>query len=194
MPGLETGPRGGIRVNAHLQTSDPDIYAVGDAIEASDFVTGEPTQVPLAGPANRQGRIAADNIFGRPIALSRDARHGDRARVRSHGGADRCIGKNAAARWSAVSQGLRPSGQPRRLLSRRRRNDAQGDLRSVLGQSARRASRRRRGRRQTDRRAVRRDSSRHDRFRLGGNGAGLLAAISARRKTRSTWPALSRPG
>ena len=63
--GLEAGPRGGIRVNDHLQTSDPDIYAVGDAIEIKDFVTGDPAQVPLAGPANRQGRIAADNIFGR---------------------------------------------------------------------------------------------------------------------------------
>jgi NADPH-dependent 2,4-dienoyl-CoA reductase/sulfur reductase-like enzyme len=62
---LEVGPRGGIRVNEHLQTSDPDIYAVGDAIEVKDFVTGDATQVPLAGPANRQGRIAADHIFGR---------------------------------------------------------------------------------------------------------------------------------
>jgi rhodanese-related sulfurtransferase len=65
--GLEVGPRGGIRVNDFLQTSDPDIYAVGDAIEVRDFVLGEPTQVPLAGPANRQGRIAADNIFGRAV-------------------------------------------------------------------------------------------------------------------------------
>jgi len=64
--GLEVGPRGGIRVNEHLQTSDPDIYAVGDAIEVRDFATGDATQVPLAGPANRQGRIAADHIFGRP--------------------------------------------------------------------------------------------------------------------------------
>lgn len=64
--GLEVGPRGGIRVNQHLQTSDPDIYAVGDAIETRDFVTGEPAQVPLAGPANRQGRLAADHAFGRP--------------------------------------------------------------------------------------------------------------------------------
>jgi len=63
--GLEVGPRGGIRVNQHLQTTDPDIYAVGDAIEVQDFVSGDPTQVPLAGPANRQGRIAADNVFGR---------------------------------------------------------------------------------------------------------------------------------
>jgi NADPH-dependent 2,4-dienoyl-CoA reductase/sulfur reductase-like enzyme/rhodanese-related sulfurtransferase len=65
--GLEVGPRGGIRVNDHLQTSDPNIYAVGDAIEVRDAVSGDPTQVPLAGPANRQGRIAADNIFGRAV-------------------------------------------------------------------------------------------------------------------------------
>lgn len=63
--GLEVGPRGGIRVNEHLQTTDPDIYAVGDAIEVLDVVSGHPTQVPLAGPANRQGRVAAENVFGR---------------------------------------------------------------------------------------------------------------------------------
>jgi NADPH-dependent 2,4-dienoyl-CoA reductase/sulfur reductase-like enzyme/rhodanese-related sulfurtransferase len=65
--GLAVGSRGGIRVNEQLQTSDPDIYAVGDAIEVTDFVTGEPTQLPLAGPANRQGRLAADHIFGRDV-------------------------------------------------------------------------------------------------------------------------------
>ncbi|MGD9634257.1 MAG: FAD-dependent oxidoreductase [Pirellulales bacterium] len=63
--GLDVGPRGGIRVNEHMQTVDPDIYAVGDAVEVHDFVTGEPIQIPLAGPANRQGRMAADHIFGR---------------------------------------------------------------------------------------------------------------------------------
>lgn len=63
--GLHVGPRGGIQVNDTLLTSDPDIYAVGDAIEVKDFGSGEPTQVPLAGPANRQGRIAAENVFGR---------------------------------------------------------------------------------------------------------------------------------
>jgi NADPH-dependent 2,4-dienoyl-CoA reductase/sulfur reductase-like enzyme/rhodanese-related sulfurtransferase len=63
--GLNVGPRGGIQVNEHLQTSDADIYAVGDAIEVRDFVLDAPTQVPLAGPANRQGRLAADHIFGR---------------------------------------------------------------------------------------------------------------------------------
>ena len=63
--GLAVGPRGGIQVSDRMQTSDPSIYAVGDAVEIQDFVSGAPTQVPLAGPANRQGRIAADNIFGR---------------------------------------------------------------------------------------------------------------------------------
>lgn len=64
--GLDVGPRGGIRVNEHMQTSDPNIYAVGDAVEVQDYVLHQPTQVPLAGPANRQGRIAADHLFGRP--------------------------------------------------------------------------------------------------------------------------------
>lgn len=63
--GLEVGPRGGIRVSDQMQTADPDIYAVGDAIETRHLVDGSPTQIPLAGPANRQGRIAADHIFGR---------------------------------------------------------------------------------------------------------------------------------
>lgn len=63
--GLEIGALGGIRVNEHLQTSDPDIWAVGDAIEVHDFVTGQWALIPLAGPANRQGRIVADNVFGR---------------------------------------------------------------------------------------------------------------------------------
>ena len=63
--GLEVGPRGGIRVDKQLRTSDPDIYAVGDAIEVNDVISGDRIQVPLAGPANRQGRIAADNVFGR---------------------------------------------------------------------------------------------------------------------------------
>ncbi|QDT75649.1 FAD-dependent oxidoreductase [Lacipirellula limnantheis] len=67
--GLEIGPRGGIRVNEHMQTSDPDIYAVGDAVEVRDFITGDAIQIPLAGPANRQGRIAADHLFGRPSSF-----------------------------------------------------------------------------------------------------------------------------
>ena len=63
--GLEIGERGGIRVDDQMHTSDPDIFAVGDAVEVKDFVTGEWSLIALAGPANRQGRIAADVIAGR---------------------------------------------------------------------------------------------------------------------------------
>lgn len=63
--GLQLGELGGIYTNESMQTSDPSIYAVGDAIEEKDFVTGNQTLVPLAGPANRQGRMAADNMLGR---------------------------------------------------------------------------------------------------------------------------------
>ena len=63
--GLEIGVTGGIKVNEYLQTSDPDIYALGDAIEVTDYVSGNPVLIPLAGPANKQGRIVANNIAGR---------------------------------------------------------------------------------------------------------------------------------
>jgi NADPH-dependent 2,4-dienoyl-CoA reductase/sulfur reductase-like enzyme len=62
--GLELGERKGVKVNSFLQTSNPDIYAVGDVIEVTDLVMDQPAMIPLAGPANRQGRIAANNIFG----------------------------------------------------------------------------------------------------------------------------------
>jgi len=63
--GLTIGELGGIRVDEHMRTSDPDIFAVGDAIEVKDFGTGQWSLIALAGPANRQGRIAADVICGR---------------------------------------------------------------------------------------------------------------------------------
>ena len=95
--GLEVGPRGGIRVNEHLQTSDPDIYAVGDAIEVKDFVTGRadagaagrPRQPP--GPHRRRPHLRA----GRP--LPGHAGHGHRAGLRPDGGDDRGVGEGAAA-------------------------------------------------------------------------------------------------
>lgn len=68
--GLEIGANGGIRVSESLQTSDPHIWAVGDAIEVRNTITGEWTLIPLAGPANRQGRIAADSILGRNVRYS----------------------------------------------------------------------------------------------------------------------------
>lgn len=66
--GLELGSRKSIKVNEYLQTSDPSIYAVGDAIEVKDYISGQSSFVPLAWPANRQGRIVADTISGKPTA------------------------------------------------------------------------------------------------------------------------------
>jgi NADPH-dependent 2,4-dienoyl-CoA reductase/sulfur reductase-like enzyme/rhodanese-related sulfurtransferase len=64
--GLEIGQLGGIRVDEQMRTTDPNIFAVGDAVEVRDLVTGKWTWVPLAGPASRQARVAADAICGRP--------------------------------------------------------------------------------------------------------------------------------
>jgi len=63
--GLALGARGGIVVNEEMRTSDPHIWAMGDAVEVPDVVTGQETVLPLAGPANRQGRVAAESIAGR---------------------------------------------------------------------------------------------------------------------------------
>lgn len=63
--GLELGVGGSIKVNHHYQTSDPDIYAVGDAIEVHSFFTGHPMRLAMAGPAQRQARAAADHMYGR---------------------------------------------------------------------------------------------------------------------------------
>ncbi|MFW6022387.1 MAG: CoA-disulfide reductase [Halanaerobiaceae bacterium] len=63
--GLEIGSSGGIKVDKYLRTSDENIYAIGDAIEVQDFVNGNPAVIPLAGPANKQGRIVAGNIVGK---------------------------------------------------------------------------------------------------------------------------------
>jgi len=63
--GLPLGPRGGILVDAHMRTPDPAIWAMGDAVEVRDVITGQEVILPLAGPANRQGRVAAESICGR---------------------------------------------------------------------------------------------------------------------------------
>jgi NADPH-dependent 2,4-dienoyl-CoA reductase/sulfur reductase-like enzyme/rhodanese-related sulfurtransferase len=92
MAGLEIGQRGGIRVDEHMRTSNPDIFAVGDAVEVKDFVTGEWSLVALAGPANRQGRIAADVIAGRD------------SRFRGTQGTSIIGFFNGVAAWTGVSE------------------------------------------------------------------------------------------
>lgn len=62
--GLAIGHMGGIKVNAAMRTSDQDIYAIGDAVEVKDFISGQPSMTALAGPANKEARVAADNVMG----------------------------------------------------------------------------------------------------------------------------------
>jgi NADPH-dependent 2,4-dienoyl-CoA reductase/sulfur reductase-like enzyme/rhodanese-related sulfurtransferase len=92
MAGIEIGQRGGIRVDEHMRTSNPDIFAVGDAVEVKDFVTGQWSLIPLAGPANRQGRIAADVIAGRD------------SRFRGTQGTSICLVFEAAVASTGVSE------------------------------------------------------------------------------------------
>ena len=87
--GLEIGPRGGIEVDAHMRTSDPDILAAGDAVETPNLLTGEPVLSMLAGPANREGRIAADTIAGRDSAYRGTQGTGDGQGVRHDRGRHR---------------------------------------------------------------------------------------------------------
>ncbi|MEI6152630.1 MAG: FAD-dependent oxidoreductase [Deltaproteobacteria bacterium] len=94
MAGIEIGERGGIRVDDQMRTSNPDIFAVGDAVEVKDFVTGEWSLIPLAGPANRQGRIVADVIAGRD------------SRFRGTQGTSICLVFEAAVASTGVSEKL----------------------------------------------------------------------------------------
>jgi NADPH-dependent 2,4-dienoyl-CoA reductase/sulfur reductase-like enzyme/rhodanese-related sulfurtransferase len=92
MAGIEIGERGGIHVDEHMRTSDKDIFAVGDAVEVRDFVTGQWSLIPLAGPANRQGRIAADVIAGRD------------SRFRGTQGTSICLVFDAAVASTGISE------------------------------------------------------------------------------------------
>ena len=104
--GLEVGPRGGIRVNEHLQTSDPDIYAVGDAIEIKDFVTERPD----AGAAGRAGESPGPHRrrqhYRTSSPLPGNPGHGHRACLRPHGGDDRDFGESAEAVKPHLPQGI----------------------------------------------------------------------------------------
>jgi NADPH-dependent 2,4-dienoyl-CoA reductase/sulfur reductase-like enzyme len=112
--GLEIGERGGIRVDDRMRTSNPDIFAVGDAIEVRDFVTGEWSLIALAGPANRQGRIAADVIAGR------DLRSGTQGTS--------IIGLfGAAAAWTGAAK-RRSTGSATRISRRSTSPDSHGVL------------------------------------------------------------------
>ena len=138
--GLEIGERGGIRVDEQMRTSAPDIFAVGDAVEVKDYVTGEWSLVALAGPANRQGRIAADVIAGRDSQLPRHAGHFDYRAFRSRRRLDRRQRKDAQApRRYRLRKDLPLPEFSRRLLSGRQVPGDEGHLPQIGWSPARSA-------------------------------------------------------
>ena len=183
--GLEIGQRGGIRVDEHMCTSDPDILAVGDAVEVRDFVTGQWTLIPLAGPANRQGRIAADVIAGRD------------SRYRGTQGTSICkifegeIGQTGPsekvlqqAGVTRLREGLHLPELARGLLPGRQDDGDQGALPQDRRAPARRAGALRGRCRQAGRRLCNGDPDGRDRPRPRGGRAVLRAALRQREGPR----------
>lgn len=103
--GLETGPKGHILTDVQMRTADPDVFALGDVVSVIDPVFGEPTAVPLAGPANRQGRIVADNIVGH-----------NRRYEGTFGASVVKVGKLAAASCGHTEAKLKALGKPYRKI------------------------------------------------------------------------------
>ena len=103
--GLEIGPRGHIATDAQMRTNDPDVFAVGDVASVIDPVFGQATAVPLAGPANRQGRIAADNVLG-----------GGRRYEGTFGASVVKVGRLAAACCGHTEARLKAMGKPYRKV------------------------------------------------------------------------------
>ena len=179
--GLEIGQRGGIRVDEHMTTSDPDILAVGDAVEVKDYVTGQWTLIPLAGPANRQGRIAADVIAGRE------------SRYRGTQGTSICkifegeIGQTGPSekvlrqtRGDRLREALPLPELARRLLPGRQDDGDQGALPEDGRATPRRAAALRGRGRQAGRRLRDGDPDEGDRLRPRGGRAVLRASVRQR--------------
>lgn len=137
--GLEIGPRGGIVVDAQMRTSAPDILAAGDAVETPHLLTGEPVLSMLAGPANREGRIAADTIAGRDSAYRGTQGDGRGQGIRHDRRRHRHDRDRAARGRHRLPQGLHPPERPRRVLSGHRAAVPEGAVRPGRGQAGGRA-------------------------------------------------------
>ena len=179
--GVEIGELGGIRVDEQMRTSDPDIFAVGDAVEVRDFVTGQWSLMALAGPANRQGRIAAEVIAGRD---SRFRGTQGTAVVGLFGSAVAWTGVNektlARLGDSRLREGVPVPELARRVLPGCQADRDEGAVPQVRRSGDRRAGGRRGRRRQADQPPRAGDPAGRDGVRPGGGGAVLRAAVRQR--------------
>ena len=184
------GKRGGIVVDDRMRTSDPAIYAVGDAIEVRDVVVGQEMILPLAGPANRQGRIAAEAIAGRATrfrGVQGTAIVGVLGLTAGTTGAsEKGLRRAGVSDFGVVylhpghHAGYYPGAKPIHLKLIFSRGD---------GRDPRRAGRRRGGRRQAPRRHRHDDPDGRHRARSGRGRALLRARSTGPPRTPSTWPA-----
>ncbi len=179
--GVEIGALGGIRVDEHMRTSDPDIFAVGDAVEVRDFVTGEWSLIALAGPANRQARIAADVIAGRDSHFRGTQGTAVVGLFGCHGRLDRREREDARPPGRhRLREGLHLPELPRGVLPGRQADRDEGTLPEVRRARARRAGGRRGWRGQADQRHRPGDPDGGHRLRPRGVRALLRAALRQR--------------
>lgn len=126
--GLELGIKGSILVNEHMQTSVPDIYAVGDAVQVKHYVTGQAALISLAGPANKQGRIVADHICGKNSSYP-GSQGSSVIKVFDMTAAVTGVNEtNAQKGRTECGQGGSVSYEPCRLLSRRQSHDHESSV------------------------------------------------------------------
>ena len=188
--GLELGIRDSIAVNERMETSVPDIYAVGDAVEVTHFVTGQKALISLAGPANKQGRIAADNICGGNSHFT-GSQGSSVLKLFGLTAASTGINeKNRKGGGRRLREDHPSHGLSRLLLSRRAVHGHQGAVRKGNFAAAGSADRGPRGCRQAYRRAGHRHPRRYD-----GAGADWSWTLPTRRpipppRIRPTWRAL----
>ena len=178
--GLMLSERGAVVVDEQMRTSDPSIFGVGDSVQVTDTVTGEAVVVPLAGPANRQGRIAADVISGRDSRYSSTQGTGIVKVFDLTAGMTGATERTLDAARPLLHQGPHPPERPRLLLPGHARHAPQGALRPRGRPAARRPGRRGRRRRQADRRPCRRDPGGHDHRGPRASRARLRAPVRLR--------------
>ena len=181
--GPEIGTTGGIRVDNTMRTSDPDIFAIGDAAEIRDIITDSPALVALAGPANKQGRIAADNALGRS-SVYQGALGTSIAKV-----FDLAVASTGSVRETSFPPQHPPSRESypprfsRILLPRRTHDDDQAHLCPFRRTGPWGSNRRNGGGRQKDRRSGDGDKRRDDRLRPGRTGTRLRPSLFVRERS-----------